>query len=119
MTSTLVHPDRPLSQLTTARLLLIFYRIFLCAIKIKTLHFKCSFAQHLILTKNTSFIFAHNFMFWLYWKGMEEKLWKLGKLNHVAIAVPDLGKLMLMNSWSHQNDYCHVDNPPGNFNCQI
>ena len=83
------------------------------------MHFKCSFAQHLILTKNTSFIFAHNFMFWLYWKGMEEKLWKLGKLNHVAIAVPDLGKLMLMNSWSHQNDYCHVANPPGNFNCQI
>lgn len=33
---------------------------------------------------------------------MEEKLWKLGKLNHVAIAVPDLGKLMLMNNWSHQ-----------------
>ena len=50
---------------------------------------------------------------------MEEKLWKLGKLNHVAIAVPDLGKLMPMNSWSHQNDYCHVNNPPGNFNCQI
>ncbi len=25
-------------------------------------------------------------------KGVQEKLWKLGKLNHVAIAVPDLGK---------------------------
>ena len=44
-------------------------------------------------------------MFLLCLKGTQEKLWKLGKLNHVAIAVPDLGKTLLATSLIYQNNH--------------
>ena len=41
-------------------------------------------------------ILIHLLLFYLFYlQNDQEKLWKLGKLNHVAIAVPDLGKFLI------------------------